>query len=147
MEKAIRRLLFEQVLLNESYPFTSNSGEYEFTNKDGLHFHVRFYNQGDGYYVRCYGTKEYGESEINGTDAFGILSTVSKITLDFIKKYQPVIIQINHNNTKKEHNLSRSYTNKRALANKRFLERIIPDNYTYELNGSSSTIRKKSDNN
>lgn len=144
MENTIKKILYEQVLLNESYPFIENGTRYNFTNKDGLHFQVDFFNQGNERYVRCYKTIEHGESELNTNDAFEILSTVSNITLDFIKKYHPYMILIKHNDTKKERELNyEPFSNKRALANKRFLERIIPDNYTYELKGSSSIITKK----
>jgi len=104
------------------------------------------------YYTREYytvGTKSK-YAELNNNDSFAILDTVTKITVQFIKEFSPERIEIDHIPTLKERQddafirdyLANKAITKRAIANKRFLERDLPHNYSYELAHSISLITK-----
>jgi hypothetical protein len=145
--------------INDSYSFTKLIDqwpyiEYEFRNKDNINFIVKFMITEKGKYSREYHTKspDFNKyDELNTNDPFNILKTVTDITISFINEYQPKEIFIEHIPTKKERNIiNKSVENgnrvhkpitKRALINKRYLEKYLPKNYKYELHGSTSFIR------
>jgi hypothetical protein len=140
--------------LNESqvYDFSSkidwHSVVYSFTNKDNFDFFVTFAELGEGKYIRSYKTYQQGYSEINTGDVYSILKTITEITIDFINKYSPNEIKIEHMPNRKEYSRwrkdveFRKQPNKRALLNKRFLENSLPSNYKYELDGHTTIITK-----
>lgn len=145
------------ILAYESYKWTSNSvtlplkfGEevyYYFSNKNGIEFQVEFVGK-EGYWTREY-RKLTGNpfSVLDKVDIWEILETITDITIEFIKDYKPVQIKITHiPNTKEMKTGGFSYwkskTTKRALINKRFLEKKIPKDYSYQLIGSTSFIKK-----
>lgn len=115
---------------------------YEFKNKDDYRFEVVFYNLGDNNWEREYRTLNKGLSVLNTSDVYNIMETVTKITLDFIGKYEPNNITIFHIKTNKE--ALNDKISKRALLNKKYLQPAISqlDNYYYKLLGSTSHISK-----
>lgn len=128
--------------------------DYKFVNKNGNRFKVsfnRFNNSTDldgVFYEREYINDNKSKPKfglIGDNNPFNILRTVTKITIDFINKYEPNKIIINHvsTNTEMKSGLNTKIDiNKRAKINKRFLDDSLPDNYKYELKGSISTITK-----
>jgi hypothetical protein len=101
-----------------------------------------FYNLGDNNWEREYRTLNKGLSVLNTSDVYNIMETVTKITLDFIGKYEPNNITIFHIKTNKE--ALNDKISKRALLNKKYLQPAISqlDNYYYKLLGSTSHISK-----
>jgi len=148
----------EFILEKYSYKeIKSPSGvSYTFTNKDNIKFNVYFDTSGGDRYTREYriDSDKYGAfEEIKTNDVMGIIKTVTDITISFINKYQPDEIVITHipsTKEKVEHNKEEddefweTFTTKRATVNKRFLEKKIPFNYYYELQGNVSYITKES---
>lgn len=139
---------FEEV--NDNIPWHNGYIIYEFENIDGVRFKVMFienHKEKNKNYTREYRIINGSPfSELNSGDAIGILKTVTNITLDFIKKYEPYSITIEHIPTREEykkHMKNPEMVTKRAIANKRFLERDLPSNYNYELKGMVSKIIKK----
>ena len=142
----------------EKYSFTEHGNKdeiiYKFTNIDNIEFKVTFFRNISNTYEREYRivSNMYGEfEEINTNDSISILKTITDITISFINKYQPEEIEINHIPSQKERlkyqheedsDFWFTHNTKRALINKRFLEKRIPSNYFYELNGMTSTITK-----
>jgi hypothetical protein len=126
------------------------SVDYKFTDGEN-NFLVQFtYTEGNGFYIRNYfrvnTNKPY--SLVNG-NPYRILGTVTEITIDFLKKFKPELLKIYHiyesGEDKREHP-------KRALSNKRILERELPERcpeYHYKLirggGESTSVIRRVSD--
>jgi len=147
------KYLFKYDQINEKYDFTSfikdDMGNYSYTfkGKDDLEFIVNFENLGDaieGEYARSYDVTNYKTQyeELGTSDAIGILRTVTDITVDFLKNIKPTKIYITHVNTDAEDKkyMRTGATNKRAIINKRFLERDIPSDYAYQLRGRTSII-------
>lgn len=135
---------------------TLSGVSYTFTNKDNIKFNV-FFDTNDGErYIREYrvDSEKYGAfEEIKTNDGIGILKTVTDITISFLNKYQPEEVIINHIPSTKErldHEKEEddpfweTYKTKRASVNKRFLEKRMPFNYFYELQGNVSYITKES---
>ena len=147
-----------------------NSVVYTFRNKDGILFEVSFWlksffdeeiNDTDvDTWVREYkivDNKHDHFQQVNKGDAFSIIKTVTDITIEFINKYKPNKITIEHIPTEKELDkvgLSNydpeedyatwsNYESQRALINKRFLEKNLPKNYRYKLSGIFSYITRK----
>lgn len=99
---------------------------------------------------------KYGETGDNET--YRVMATITQITIDFINSYEPNLIVIPHIDTQKEIKttidqirtksakevikLKMDIPNKRAKLNKIYLERNLPQGYTYELKGSKSIIKK-----
>lgn len=145
---------------NEHYKFELIENDeyyksYEFTTKNNIHMLVKFVQLGlkrDNSFTREYyiigGVSKYAELE--QSDSFAVLDTVTKITVQFIQDYKPNKIEIDHIPSKKERDnkefikdyLDNKVITKRALINKRFLERDLPKNYSYELVRSKSIITK-----
>jgi hypothetical protein len=107
---------------------------------------VQFRFNKDGSSIRDYfvvnNNSPYGL--VNG-NPFRIIGTVTKITIDFIKKYIPESIELIHQRGKSEvgDHAQRAMLNKRILD--RELSKECPD-YTYQLvkkHGSSVSIIKK----
>ena len=131
-----------------------NHIDYKFTNKNDNKFKVsfvRFNNSTDPdgvFYEREYINDNKSKSKFgltNDNDAFNILRTVTNITINFIKEYEPNKIIIHHVSTNIEIRSgldTKIDTNKRARINKNYLEKSLPDNYKYELSGSFSYITK-----
>ena len=118
---------------------------YEFKNRDNHQFEVVFYNLGDNNWEREYRTLNKGLGVLNTSDVYNIMETVTKITLDFIRGYEPNIITIFHIKTNKEKKGGEdNKISKRALLNKKYLQPAISqlDNYYYKLLGSTSYISK-----
>ena len=115
---------------------------YNFTGKDDYQFEVIFYNLGDNKWEREYSTIKKGLGLLNTNDVYNIMETITKITLDFIERYQPENITIFHISKNKEANGIKP--SKRALLNKRYLDPAINklDDYYYKLLGSTSYISK-----
>lgn len=115
---------------------------YNFTGKDDYQFEVVFYNLGDNKWEREYSTIKKGLGVLNTNDVYNIMETLTKITLDFIERYQPENITIFHISKNKEANGIKP--SKRALLNKRYLDPAINklDDYYYKLLGSTSYISK-----
>ena len=154
--------------INEKYDFEFTGNEYgiyfdkpligynyEFSNKDNkflVYFRISDANQ--KIYVKDYYVyTEYGwESfiELNTYDAIGITKTIVEIILNFIKRFDPNQIIIEHIPTKKEeekfgnmlHDIWREKHNKRSLLSKMYIEESLPIDYFYELKGSTSYITK-----
>lgn len=131
---------------------------YRFTDKNGAKYLVKFTRFPDEEWEREYTAD--GKYEETGTgDVYKVLSTVTKITLDFIYNFTPALIKIPHINTQKEVDVTfkmlktskaediinniKNSTNKRARLNRVYLEKNLPSGYTYELRGSDSFIKKK----
>jgi len=154
---------------------------YEFTNKKGIEFLVVFENEhgfdGDGedrdpkiqfdncVYTRTYKIKnEKIEKLSNSGDPYDIVDTLSKITIDFINKYNPLRIIIEHIPSQKEIDKHKEEEKKngrdsglfsggfpksketiRAKFNKKSLMKYLPNNYVYRLDGVTSLITKKAE--
>jgi hypothetical protein len=119
--------------------------KYIFKDNDDNGFEVLFYNLGDDKWEREYGTNKNGLGLIKTNDVYNIMETVTNITLDFIKKYEPKKITITHIYKNKEIDFSNlNNPNKRALLNKRYLKPAIAklDDYFYTLIGSTSIVEK-----
>jgi len=161
---------------------------YEFTNKKGIEFLVVFenvngfddlYERNPNYdpgvddatrnpktqnnncvYTRTYKIKnEKIEKLSNSGDPYDIVDTLSKITIDFIKKYNPLRIIIEHIPSNNEINREKKKKKKeiglfsggfpreietiRAKFNKKSLMKYLPNDYAYRLEGSKSFITKK----
>lgn len=137
----------EEKLGYENNPHCIN---YYFTNKDGINFKVSFNRTMNGHFEREYFTTNQKEKygDLNTNDIYSIMSSVTQITIDFIKKYSPKLIIIYHIPSKKEREdrklnpATLETPTKRALLNKRFLENKMPDGYKYELRGPTSYIKK-----
>lgn len=160
--KLLKDFLKNKKFINEKYDFKLEDNghriKYYFTNKDGIDFEVYFDEKISNEYAREYRivSKKIGSfEEINTGDSIGILKTITNITLDFIKNFNPKSIKIWHIPTKKERKVLRDKEidhdydywlktpTKRAIINKRFLERDLPSNYEYKLKGMMSVITKK----
>ena len=163
--------------ISESYEFKEYKDgsktriKYEFQNKDNLRFIVSFVPKKlfgtltvnvpssgiGGTFYREYIVDSDEDSfvgyygEINTNDAMGIIRTVSNITVDFINKYKPDKIEIEHIPSRKEIEKYKSegdfkefknIENQRAKINRKYLEPIIPNGYIYKLDGMISTISK-----
>jgi hypothetical protein len=121
---------------------------YKFTNVDGFDFEVSFFNIGDNNWEREYRTVKKGLSPLNTNDAYNIIETTTKITVDFIRKYQPNNVYIQHIPSRRESKLNNvnwgEQSTKRAILNKKYLQPAINqlDNYYYKLIGSKSIISK-----
>ena len=122
-----------------------DSVDYKFTDGSN-NFVVQFRFNSDGSSVRDYfvvnNNSPYGL--VNG-NPFRIIGTVTKITIDFIKKYLPESIELIHKRDKTEY----GEHPQRAMLNKRILERELknqcPD-YSYKLvkkHGTSVSIIRK----
>ena len=133
----------------------SSSIFYRFINKYGTEYRVWFDWSGeevDGVdtdvYSRNFQTLKGGFDETGEGDVLNVIRTVTDITRDFIEKFNPDEIRINHIVSDKEEKKGLSTLNvdtvsKRAKINKVFLEKIIPNDYGYFLIGSTSHIKKK----
>lgn len=62
-------------------------------------------------------------------DVWGVLGTVTEITRDFIDKYRPDTVMIHHIKEKEE----TGDTSKRAVASRRFLERMVGSMSDYDI--------------
>lgn len=124
---------------NAKYP---SKVEYEFFDKSGHLYVVHFTAIRKGQYIRDFFIDEPNKKPYDLTgfgDVWNVMQTVTDITLDFLKKYQPYLLKILHAAERGE---DRDNT-KRALINKRFLERTVTKiGYNYELESSVSTITK-----
>lgn len=146
------------IRFNEHYRFNfidnGYSKTYEFTTKNNIEIVVKFCNLGlidDEKYTREYYNKNGRKyAELKDGDSFSILDTVTKITIQFIKDFSPNRIEIDHIPTAREREntkfvmdyLSNSVVTKRAIINKRYLERELPESYSYKLVNSKSIITK-----
>ena len=110
------------------------SVDYKFT--DGKNsFLVQFTLHEKGYFFRNYFRVNTNRpySLVNGNNPLRILGTVTLITIDFIKKFKPDILKVYH---MLEDDENENEHPKRALANKRMLERELPKecpDYKYSL--------------
>lgn len=150
MKKIVNYIQF----INETYSFkntTKDMGEkvtYTFTNRDNVKFIVSFEIENDGLgWSREYKIMSHNPySELEKPDAINVLRTVTKITIDFIKMYDPDRIVIEHIPTNSERTASKKYDrskeNKRTKANRRFLLQELPKDYKYTNDGSTSIITK-----
>lgn len=115
--------------------------EFEFFDKNGHLYVVHFTSLSQGNFIRDFfidedDIKPYKLTNFN--DQWNILQTVTDITEEFLKKYNPLSLKIVHVGEKGEGDET-----KRAIVNKRFLERIVGDiGYKYELTKSVSMITK-----
>ena len=158
----------DRILLSENYSFqlkrfTENDiYVYKFENKDGYEFEVVFsridnYTKKQNYsgYERFYKALEKnGDSknfyyQTNSGDPLKIIATLTKITEHFLENVKPEFVKIYHIPSKRDVERSggrfvafdfTEKTSQRALLNKRFLEKSLPDNYVYILKGSLSYI-------
>jgi len=119
---------------------------YEFKNKGGFDFKVQFINYRGDVWEREYYTIQKGLGLLNTNDVYNIIETVTNITIDFIKKYEPEKIKINHIRQNKEvkFGMESNKPSKRALLNQRYLKPAIDKlpNYVYILNDNLSIISK-----
>ena len=139
MKRILTFKLFETVsyeyYIEDVWPKNTNkpqSVDYKFT--DGQNNFIVQFRLNDGVYSRDYiinnNNNPYG---IVNSSPFRIIGTVTKITVDFIKKYNPKVINIYHiknvGENRDEHSI-------RGLLNKRLLEIEIPKccpNYSYKM--------------
>lgn len=120
---------------------------YDFENKDGITFRVKF-RKHSNYYEREYFILSKDKNnmqmlDIDEHDSYNILDTVSYITKDFIEKFNPDKIVIVHIFSKKEKSKNAKGNSQRAKVNQRFLKRYIPNNYEIELKDNVTYITKK----
>jgi hypothetical protein len=122
--------------------------KYYFDNDSGTSYVVYFaYKRvslsiSDSYWSRSFETKK-GYNLTGEGDVYNVLSTISKITVDFLKEYDIDKLVIMHIPEDDENIGNRASENKRARVNKVFLKRYLPDNYDYKLEGFKSIITKK----
>lgn len=126
---------------------------------DNIRFNVQFKKdatyQGLNVFTRTYyvgNSNSFGFDpfeEINKNKPFTIVKAITDITIKFLQEKNPDLLIIKHIykqkndlNTKGKTPDERN-TNQRALLNKRFLEKYLPDNYQYYLIGINSIIVKK----
>ncbi len=161
MKHMLKFKLFESSV----YPFTmvadeQHNKQYAFQNKDGIDFIVFFRPQStwgvddeDITWMREYTVKNSrgvlsSYQELNGTDAYSILKTVTFITNQFLLKYRPKKVVIEHVETSQEmkdrmksgERLTKDTVTKRAIINSRFLSRDLTPEYSYKLEGSISIL-------
>jgi hypothetical protein len=144
-----------------------NEVKYTFRNKKGVLFEVNFWLK--SFFSEEIDDKEIDSwireykvvdnkfkyfDEINQGDAFSIVKTVTDITIDFINKYKPAKIIIEHIPSEKEceklgivydanNPIWKKHMTNRAKINKRFLERYLPKIYDYKLRGLFSIITRR----
>lgn len=136
--------------------------QYVFRNKDDVEFVVFFRPQSTWriedeniIWVREYSIRNSrgalsSYQELNTYDTYNILKTVTEITNQFLKDYQPKKVVIEHIETRQEmqdrmktgERFSSDTVTKRAIINSRFLKRDLIPGYSYKLIGSTSTITK-----
>ena len=102
------------------------------------------------YWHRSYGSIEDGElcDEELGlgiSDILNLMQIITKITIDFINKYKPDIIYIDHKDMGNETSVPENQLNKRGRLNLRTLRGKIPGGYTlsywsnHKIYGDSAT--------
>jgi hypothetical protein len=151
----MERILKYYDFINESYEFKNTTRDlydtavsYTFTNRDNIEFRVIFELK-DYTWCRVYGivgAKQF--RELDKPDAINVVKTVTEITIDFINRYDPKIILIEHipSESEKDDELYRpSDENKRTRVHRRFLLRLLPKNYKYSNEGPSSMITRIED--
>lgn len=116
--------------------------DYTFKNSHGTNYTVFFQKNGK-VWKRAFDTDK-GYDMTGEGDVYNVLSTITKITVDFLIEYDVDELKILHIPTDEEYSSPDRYKeNKRARVNKVFLTKNLPDNYNYELDGFKSTITKK----
>jgi len=133
---------------------------YRFVGEDNIFF-VKFKlmsidKMGESFEREYYVAGEKYMSELNSPNPYKILSTVTKITVDFINEYKPGEVFISHINTNKEsmnkfsiqsflnvNKINYDEPNKRARVNRIYLTKNLPNDYKIESSGSVTYIRKK----
>lgn len=134
--------LNDRTILSVLYTFTTDNNEnYEvlFRNYSSISYGAK---EKPYKWYRNFFTKEKSYSMTDTHDVYKVLSTISKITADFLNNYDVDILTIEHIPTNRE-DINRNISNKRARVNKLFLQKYIPNEYEYKLKGSVSTISKK----
>jgi len=130
---------------------------YKFQDKSGANYLVKFTRFPDDVWEREY-TADGKYDETGTGDVYKVLSTITKITIDFINEFNPILIRIPHINTQKEVSATfkalktssateiidriKNSTNKRARLNSIYLKGNLPQGYTYQLKGSDSIIKR-----
>jgi len=113
---------------------------YNFKTDDDYNFSVDFILDGNDIWNRHFSTFEKQFDDINSQERFKILNTITKITLDFIEKYNPKKIKIYHVRSKSEFANNPYDENKRTRVNKYFLEKVLPSNYKIKTFGNNTEI-------
>ena len=123
---------------NAKYP---SKVEYEFFDKNGHLYVVHFTSLKQGNFIRDFFIDKDDINPYKLTnfgDQWNILQTVTDITIEFLRKYNPLTLKIVHVGEKGEGDET-----KRAIANKRFLQRSVGEiGYGYNLDKSVSMITK-----
>jgi hypothetical protein len=86
-----------------------------------IKFIISFYKKDDSYYERVYNSSDSNDFETFDNLAKLIVSTITYITNEFIKEYNPNVIEISHISTKKkdENGILHSVENRGDILNKR----------------------------
>jgi hypothetical protein len=127
--------IFEAFDLNNKVIYSKKELENLITYKtsiNGIEFLISFYNKGIGVYERVYNSTQSTDFETFNNLAKPIISTISYITNEFIKEYNPKVLEISHISTKKKDKNGILYSvenredilNKRARLNYHYLSQI-----------------------
>ena len=112
------------------------------TSIKGIEFLISFYNKDIGVYERVYNTTQSTYFETFNNLAKQIISIISYITNEFIKEYNPKVLEISHISSKKKdkngviHSIEdrEDILNKRARLNYYYLSQIdLIKNGTYKI--------------
>jgi hypothetical protein len=125
---------------------------YTFKTDGGTPYTVTFNSYGEGEWDREF--KANNNYDItNEGNQYKVLATITNITEHFLLNYDVRELEIHHIHTKEESSeilkqfkkgdIGPASPNKRARVNKMFIEKMLPDNYTYHLNGITSMITRK----
>ena len=130
---------------------------YFFKNDRGSNYIVKFNRFANEEWERSF-TADGKYMETGEGDVYRVMATVTQITMDFIENYEPNLIEIPHVDTKKEVEdtfrqlkiskatdiikMKSQLSNKRAKLNRIYLEKNLPQGYSYQLKGSKSIITR-----
>ena len=102
------------------------------------------------YYDMSYGVDNNGEIDYNelnlGVIALvQLLKKVAKLTSEFLIKYKPEILCIEHKDMNNEDFVPDDKLNKRARSNYRFINNLIPDNYILSYWSNNNIFQTEDD--
>lgn len=127
----------------DSWKSNSSVSHYvEYGFETGKWKYVCVFNDVNGQYVREYFCDNRVGDPYSKTDddVWGVVGTVTEITYDFISRYHPEILKINHIREKGE----TGYVSKRAKVHRRFLLKMLdrlPD-YDIKFYGDTTVIMR-----
>jgi hypothetical protein len=114
--------------------------EYRFKTKSNIEYMVEF-KYVDEKWQRNFKTITGSYRMTGDNDAYNVLATVTEITVKFLRRKDVSFMDIEHIPAHGEP-MNNKVPNKRSRVNKVFLQKWLPDDYTYRMVGSTSKIRK-----